>query len=323
MTLIFPFLSAILLFGSPAAAQSVLTLEGKIQLGEIRGRLDHMAIDLARQRLFVAQLENDTVGVVDYEAREIAHVITNVKRPQGLAYVRTSDALFVANGGDGSVRMFGGSEYQISGRVELGDNADNVRFDAEMNRILVAYGSGALAVIDASSGRRLDDIALTAQAESFQIDRGSNRIYVNSPKEEAVVVLDRASGKHIAAWPTGNASNFPMAVNETASHVLVAFRNPPKLVALATRDGAVVATAAICADADDMFLDDGRSRIYVSCGEGFVDVLDAKQYKPVARVATAKGARTSLFVPGIGRLFVAARATPEAPAAVWVFRPEP
>jgi hypothetical protein len=178
-------------------------------------------------------------------------------------------------------------------------------------------------VIDASSGRRLDDIALTAQAESFQIDRGSNRIYVNSPKEEAVVVLDRASGKRIAAWPTGNASNFPMALNETASHVLVAFRNPPKLVAFATPDGAVVATAAICADADDMFLDDRRGRIYVSCGEGIVDVLDAKQYKPMARVATVKGARTSLFVPGIDRLFVAARATPEAPAAVWVFRPQP
>jgi DNA-binding beta-propeller fold protein YncE len=167
-----------------------------------------MAIDLARRRLFVAQLENDSVGVVDYEALEIAHVIADLKRPQGLAYVPTQDALFVANGGDGSVRMFEGSGYKISRRVELGDNADNVRFDPEMNRILVSYGSGALAVIDASSGWRVGDIALTAQAESFQIDRGSNRIYVNSPKEEAVVVLDRASGKRIVAWPDGKRQQF-------------------------------------------------------------------------------------------------------------------
>jgi hypothetical protein len=126
-------------------------------------------------------------------------------------------------------------------------------------------------------------------------------------------------------WPgrTGNGSNFPLALNEAANHVLVGFRNPPKLVAFATPDGAVAATAEICADANDMFVDARRNRIYVSCGEGFVDVLDATQYKPVARIATLKGARTSLFVPAIDRLFVAARATPEGPAAVWVFRPEP
>jgi hypothetical protein len=88
MRLCFPLLlaGALLVGASPAGAQSALTLESKIQLGDIRGRLDHMAVDLRRQRLFVAGLENDSVGVVDFETREIAHVITGLKRPQGLVW---------------------------------------------------------------------------------------------------------------------------------------------------------------------------------------------------------------------------------------------
>src|SRR5262245_8495752 len=33
----------------------------KIPLGDVSGRIDHLAIDLARRRLFVAELGNDTV----------------------------------------------------------------------------------------------------------------------------------------------------------------------------------------------------------------------------------------------------------------------
>jgi hypothetical protein len=46
-----------------------LQLEAKIPLGDVRGRIDHMAIDLSRQRLFVAELGNDSVGIVDLRSR--------------------------------------------------------------------------------------------------------------------------------------------------------------------------------------------------------------------------------------------------------------
>src|SRR5262249_19861406 len=123
------FLGALLFGTSPADAQSGLILESKIQLGDIRGRLDHMAVDLRRQRLFLAELEIDSVGVVDFGTREIVHVITGLKRPQGLAYVPSADTLFVANGGDGSLRMFEGRQYRALEPIVIGDDADNLRFD--------------------------------------------------------------------------------------------------------------------------------------------------------------------------------------------------
>ena len=83
-----------------------MTLEAKIPLGDVSGRIDHMAIDPKRQRLFVAELGNNTVGVVDLKERKVVHVITGLKEPQGVAYVPSSDMIYVANAGDGSVRIF-------------------------------------------------------------------------------------------------------------------------------------------------------------------------------------------------------------------------
>ncbi len=91
------------------------------------------------------------------------------------------------------------------------------------------------------------------------------------------------------------------------------------------RAGIVRANLATCGDADDVFFDARRRRLYVSCGEGVVDVLQgdaAAGYHPLARIPTRPGARTSLFVPELDRLLVAARSSASgAGAAILVFRP--
>jgi len=114
-----------------------------------------------------------------------------------------------------------------------------------------------------------------------------------------------------------------MAIDGAGHRVLAVFRRPPTLMALASQDGHVVAKAETCGDADDVFVDPKRRHVYVSCGEGVVDVLEPGEagYRRMARVPTVPGARTSLFVPELDRLFVAVRAASHEPAAIWVFRP--
>ena len=94
-------------------------------------------------------------------------------------------------------------------------------------------------------------------------------------------------------------------------------------MAFSSQDGHVAAKVDTCGDVDDVFVDRKRHRVYVSCGQGVVDVLetDEQGYRRLARVPTAPGARTSLFVPELDRLFVAVRAGSNEPAAIWVFRP--
>jgi DNA-binding beta-propeller fold protein YncE len=305
------------------ADETLFLLERKIWLGEVHGRIDHLAFDLARNRLFVAELENDTVAVIDLDAYKVMQVISGLNKPQGLGYHASTDTLYVANGGDGTAAVFRADDYREITRIPLGDDADNVRVDAGGNRVFVAYGHGALAVIDPTSRSKVADIELKAHPESFQLDRSTSRIFVNDPANQAIVVVDRAAGKAVASWPTGSGSNFPMALNDRAGHVLVAFRDPAQLGAFSMHDGAPVANVDLCADADDMFVDAKRERVYVSCGDGYVDVFDTRQnaYRRINHIATISGARTSLFVPELDVLFIAARATSSEAAAIWVLRP--
>ena len=182
----------------------------------------------------------------------------------------------------------------------------------------------ALAVIDPVARRRIGDIRLPAHPESFQLDPSSKRIYVNVPNRRAIVVVDREAARQSASWRmNAGTANFPMALDPEAQRVLVMFRSPAKLGAFAMADGAMVGAADACGDADDLFLDAKRHRIYVSCGEGFIDVFDAQTYRRVARIPTAAGARTSFFAPEFDRLMLAVRATGSEPAAIWVYRPMP
>jgi DNA-binding beta-propeller fold protein YncE len=319
-------LAASLVWPAATGAQTAnppLILEAKIPLGEVSGRIDHLGIDTKRQRLLVAELGNNSLGVVDLAAGKVLRRIAGLSEPQGVAYVPFADSIFAANAGDGSVRVRRGEDLTQIGRIELGDDADNVRVDATHNRVLVGYGKGALAVIDPINLSKTADIRLKAHPEGFQIDETGTEVFVNVPGAREIVVADLAAGSTQLLPTQGAGSNFPMAIDGEAHRALVVFRSPPSLMALSSQDGHVAARIETCGDADDVFVDRKRRRVYVSCGEGVVDVLEPSEagYRRLARVPTVPGARTSLFVPELDRLFVAVRATSHEPAAIWVFRP--
>jgi hypothetical protein len=132
---------------------------------------------------------------------------------------------------------------------------------------------------------------------------------VNIPTAQKIVVVDRDKRGTIASWPTAGAkANFPMAIDETHHRLFVGFRKPAKLSVFDTETGRVIANLDSSGDADDIFYDGSRRRVYVSGGEGFFSIFqqaDADHYSPLAKIPTAAGARTSLFVPELNRLYVA------------------
>jgi YVTN family beta-propeller protein len=310
-----------------SAAGAPLVPEQSIPLEDVSGRIDHMAIDLAGKRLFVAELGNDSVDVVDLEARKATGRISGLKSPQGLAYLPGQDLLVVASAGDGSVRFYRAGDLSPEGSIVLGDDADNIRIDPNTGHILVGYGDGGLAVIDPATRSKLQDIKLPGHPESFQLDAKTNRAFIDIPDADEVAAVDLASGKQIAAWKTpGRSANFPMALDAAGARVAIVFRHPASLAFLNPATGQVSETIDTCGDADDVFFDRKRDRIYVSCGEGMVDVMErgSTGFRSIGRIATSDGARTSIFVPELDRLFVAARAgTFGSRAAILVFRPSP
>jgi hypothetical protein len=310
--------------GSVAEESGPLVLEATIPLGDIRGRIDHLAIDLPRKRLFVAELGNDSVGVVDLGANRLLRTLTGFDEPQGVGYSQAADELYVTSAGDGTVRLFGGDALIPHGQIALGDDADNVRVMEQPAQVLVGYGRGALAVFDATSHARKPDIRLKGHPESFQILPGSARALVNIPETSEVAVVDLLKGAQVASWSLGTLhGNFPMAIDAESHTAWIVMRQPPRLVGLDTQTGARRAVLESCEDADDVFVDSRRKRLYLSCGSGHIDVWAIQQspFLKLAHLPTRSGARTALFVPELDRLFLAVRAGSGTPAAIEVYRP--
>jgi YVTN family beta-propeller protein len=177
LTMLTALIGTLLTAPSRAEEPAPLVPEAKIPLGAVAGRIDHFAFDPDRQLLFVAELGNDSVGVVDVKERKVLRRLPALREPQGVAYHAATSTLYVANAGDGSVRLFQGPDFTPAGRIDLGDDADNIRIDPGRNRLVVGYGKGALAVIDPASRRKVADISLKGHPESFQFSEGGSRIF--------------------------------------------------------------------------------------------------------------------------------------------------
>jgi hypothetical protein len=193
--------------------------------------------------------------------------------------------------------------------VRLGDDSDNVRYDAVAKRVYVGFGSGALAAVNPTEGKTLGEVKLAGHPESFQLERSGSRIFVNVPTADQIAVVDRTTMKVVATWPVVTAkSNFPMTLDEANHRVIVGCRKPAKALVYDTTTGKEITSFDIVGDTDDLFYDAARKRLYVSGGEGYIDVFqsqDGNQFTRIARMRTAAGARTSLFVADQNRLYLA------------------
>ena len=301
-----------------------LHLEKTIELPDVQGRIDHMSIDIKGERLFVSALGNNTVEVIDLKAGKRVNTIPGLQEPQGTLYVPGANRLYVANGKDGSVRIFDGTSFRLLKTLEYGDDADNLRYDSAKQHIYVGFGSGGLGELD-TDGQKISETKLDAHPESFQLEKGGARIYVNLPKSLKIAVIDREKRTVIATWRTGGPqANYPMALDEADHRLFVVTRFPARLVVFNTETGKVIQSLSAVGDCDDVFYDQARKRIYASGGEGAISVFGQEtpdRYKEVARITTVKGARTSFFSPDLGRFYLAVRRQGEQPASIQVFEP--
>ena len=309
-----PYLSsAALSLKTPTTSNdnSSISLVQTIPLPNVVGRIDHLNFDKNGNRLFIAELGNNSVDIINLAAgKRINSITTGLNEPQGIAFIPKLNRLFVANGGDGSVKIFDGKTFTLLNTIKLDSDADNIRYDSNNELVYVGYGDGALAVINATSGEKLGYIKLPGHPESFQMEKSGQRIFVNVPTDDSIIVADKKNLKPISKWTLTNAkANFPMALDEGNHRLFVGFRDPAKVIVYDTESGKEVASFKISRDSDDIFYDGVKKLIYVSAGEGTIDVFkqrDMDHYDLVKRTQSIQGARTSLFVPELNRFYLAA-----------------
>jgi len=286
--------------------EGYLQLTKIISLEGVKGRIDHLDINLKEQIVYIAALGSNAVEVVDIKSGKVIHSITGLDEPQGIGYIPQNHEIFIANGGNGDCYFYDANTFEKVATINLKSDADDVRYDSVDRKIYVGYGSGGIAIIDADNHQQVGDIKLPAHPEGFQVDKKRHTLFVNVPDADMIGVADLKQLKLINKWSrTTPAGNFPMALDSAGRRLFIGYRHPAKLVVMDIKTGKQLSINEMTNDTDDLFFDEETRRVYASCGGGYtrlgyINIFQSQSenmYRQIASIPTRNGARTSLLVP--------------------------
>ena len=320
------FVALVLTIGARvyAEANAPLKLLHTTPLPGFKGDLDHSAVDLKGNRLFVTAEVHQTVEVFNLRSGERIHSITGFEgAPHEILFRPDSNTLIVADGGSydpstrkagpGSCKLFDGKTYRIIDTIALPPGVDSAEYNPVTKEFYVesrgpdpAADTHMISIIDSVNFKHTGDFILPGRrSEAMAIDRAGKMMYVNLTDE--VGIVDLPTRKLKDRWPVPDAHvQNAMALDEPNHRLFIATRNPPKLFVYNTDTGKVVTNLPCVGVNDDMTFDTKRKRIYIT-GDGLTSVFaqrDADHYEHIVEVPTGFRAKTSLYVPELNRLYI-------------------
>ena len=314
-----------------------LKLIQEIRLPNVKGRIDHMDVDVRGKRLFVAGLENGTLEVVDLRAGKWARSVPGLKAPQGVAYVPSLNKVFVANENDDTLKVFRGDTLDLLNTIRLDLGANRVAYDPHSKKLYVGYGGasakkdhGEVGVIDAENDKHIGDIQIGVRPAEILMDKSGQTLFVFDSVGNKIHVIDARKSQVLSTWPVSGKRPGDGAFDEATHRLLIGIRTPPAMIVMDATSGKEVANLPTVEGMDGVYFDAPHKRVYVSGGRGF-DVgsvfvyqqHDADRYTQIAKIPTRPGAGTSFWSPELNRYYVAAPANGKEEAAILVFEPQP
>lgn len=298
-----------------------LTLRQRIPLTDVKGRIDHMDADVKKQVVFMSALGNNSLEIVDIRNGKHLQSIKNLSEPQGVVFIPQTNEIMVANGGDGRCQFYSAETFQGTGTIDLGSDADDIRYDSAGKKLYVGYGSGGIAEIDPIKHQKTADIKLSEHPEGFQLDGTLRKIFINVPDANQIDVIDLKTSEVVAKWKTDYSANFPMAIDESNHIIFIGYRHPAKLVAVDENTGKTIAVTDLIGDADDLYYDSRSKKIFASGGSGAINIylFENSALKQLASIPTRSGARTSLLIPTLNIFILAERPTGNEAARLSVY----
>lgn len=303
--------------------KSPLVLLQTIPVPGIQGGFNHMAVDAARQKLFAAAPTDKTLEIIDLKEAKPLRSLAG-ERPAAARYAPEFDQLYVTRGQ--SVAIYDGATYDLITSIDLGSGLDELQYDARARRLYVGCmspGKTGIAVISIPDGKLLGMIALPDKPQGIAVDHTAARVFANMPDLRQIAVMDGEKRVLLTTWQLNpGLANVPIGLDDANHRLFVGTRHPAQVLVINSTTGETITTVDSNEDADDLFYNAVRKRIYVSCGEGYIAVIeqtDADHYKLLTRTPTVAGARTSAFSEPLKRLYVAVPRRAEEPAEVRVF----
>jgi DNA-binding beta-propeller fold protein YncE len=312
-----------------------LRLVQTIPLPNVKGRLDHMDVDVKGKRLFVAGLENGTFEVVDLQAGKWARSLPGFKKAQGALFVPELDKLFLASGDDGMLRVFRGDTLDLLDSIHLEPGPNRVVYEPNAKLVYVGYGGkdagkdyGEVGIIDAKSDKVVGDIKVAAHPSELLLDKAGKTLFVFVSIANKLQVIDTNKREVLSTWPVTSQRPGDAAFDESTARLFIGTRIPAEMVAMDSKSGKEVAHLPTPEGMDGVYFDAARKRVYVSGGRdlplGFVYVYQQKNadhYETIGKIPTREGSGTCFWSPELDRYYVAAPMTGKEQAAILVYAP--
>src|ERR1035437_7716879 len=98
--------------------KQLLTLEKEITLPKVKGRIDHIDINLKDQIAYIAALGNNTLEIVDLKIGKVTGTIPGLDEQQGVAYIPKRQEILIANGGTGECGFYNAITLKKTGSIK-------------------------------------------------------------------------------------------------------------------------------------------------------------------------------------------------------------
>jgi len=299
----------------------------------VQNHFDHLTPDLKNSRLFVVPEDNKSVEVYDIRSGKFVHSIKGIGVGHSVLYRPDINRIFVTDGSQGALHIYDGTTYAHLKTVKLLEDADATGYDPATHYLFIANGGldaklnyGLLSIVDTTTGERKGDIKIDSnRLESMVVEKSGPRLFLNATEKNSIAVIDRGKQAVVAMWlATGCHVNAAVGIDESHHRLFVACRDG-NLIVMDSDNGTVLQKLPIATGVDDLVFDPASQRIYVACGEGFVNVyheIDADHYETIGKIPTGPLGKTGLLVPELKKYFVAVPPHGAAAAEVLVFAVE-
>jgi DNA-binding beta-propeller fold protein YncE len=242
------------------------------------GKFDFLAIDRENRRLLAAHTGNASLDVFDLDHKTFLKSV-----PTGAAQSSVIDAkgnrYFVSASKPPQMVIVDAGKLEEIGKVPLKGPADISAFHAASGKIYIGHDDAKeVWVIDPASKAVIATVELPGDApEDMGFDAAGQRLFQALKTSSVMTVIDVASNKVVASWPTAPAQaphGIAMLPEEDA--MLIAGGNG-KLVLMSQKDGHVLSSTNIPQRVDQIAYDAELHRAYCASGTGKIGIVSLEK----------------------------------------------
>src|SRR6202048_4235565 len=249
---------------SQESAKQPLRLVQTISIPNVKGRLDHMDVDVKGKRLFVAGLENGTFEVVDLQAGKWVRSIPGFKKAQGALFVPELNKLFLASGDDGMLRIFRGDTLELLDAIHLEPGPNRVAYEPKSKLVYVGYGGkdagkdyGEIGIIDAQNDKVVGDVKVAAHPSELLLDKDGKTLFVFVSIPNKLKVIATEQREVLCTWAVTRQPPGDAAFDESTSRLFIGTRTPAEMIVMDSKSGREVAHLTTAEGMDGVYFGGG------------------------------------------------------------------